>query len=56
MAGKAGRMVNMAQKLCTNVCRCKNDTCRNHSRNGGWAGVKDMGQGGEFNNDIFDTL
>jgi hypothetical protein len=33
--GKGGRRVNMVQKLCTNVCKCKNDTCWNHSKNGG---------------------
>jgi hypothetical protein len=25
--GKRDRRVNMVQKLCTHVCKCKNDTC-----------------------------
>jgi hypothetical protein len=27
VAEKGGRRVNMVQKLCTHVCKCKNDTC-----------------------------
>jgi hypothetical protein len=27
MAGKGGRRVNMMQKMCTHVGKCKNDTC-----------------------------
>jgi hypothetical protein len=27
VAGKGCRRVNMVQKLCTHVCKCKNDTC-----------------------------
>jgi hypothetical protein len=30
---KQNRIVNMVQKLCTHVCKCKNDTCLNCSRN-----------------------
>jgi hypothetical protein len=38
VAGKGSRRVNMVQKMCTHVCKCKNDTCRNYSRNGGKGG------------------
>jgi hypothetical protein len=27
MFGKGGRRVNMLQKICTHVSKCKNDTC-----------------------------
>jgi hypothetical protein len=27
VVGKGGRKVNMVQKMCTYVCKCKNDTC-----------------------------
>jgi hypothetical protein len=27
VAGKWGRRVNMMQKMCTHVCKCKNNTC-----------------------------
>jgi hypothetical protein len=26
-AGKGGKRVDMVQKMCTLVCKCKNDTC-----------------------------
>jgi hypothetical protein len=32
---KGRRMVNAVQKMCTHVCKCKNDTCLNYSRNQG---------------------
>jgi hypothetical protein len=43
----------VVQLMCTHVCKCKNDTCGNCSRNGG---VKESSGGGEFKCDIFDTL
>jgi hypothetical protein len=39
--GKGGRKVNMVQILCTHVCKWKNETCGNYSRNGG---EEDKGQ------------
>jgi hypothetical protein len=33
VAGKGGRRMNTVQKMCTHVCKCKNDNCRNYSRN-----------------------
>jgi hypothetical protein len=39
-----------------NVCKCKNDTCLNYSRNGDRGGIKENGGRGEFKYDIFDTL
>jgi hypothetical protein len=27
VGGKGSRRVNMVQKMCTHVCKCKNDTC-----------------------------
>jgi hypothetical protein len=33
--GKGCRRVNMVQILCTQVCKWKNETCGNYSRNGG---------------------
>jgi hypothetical protein len=45
----------MVQIMHTHVCKCKNDTHYNCSRNwGGW--MKDSSEGGEFKSDIFDTL
>jgi hypothetical protein len=42
------------KKRCTYVCKCRNKTCSNYSRN------QDEGKGewwrGEFKYDIFDTL
>jgi hypothetical protein len=32
MAEKCWRRVNMVQKVCTHVCKCKNGTNWNHSR------------------------
>jgi hypothetical protein len=32
--GERGRSVNMMQRVYTHVCKYKNDTCRNCSRNG----------------------
>jgi hypothetical protein len=32
---KRGRRVSIVQILCTHVSKCKSDTCRNYSRNGG---------------------
>jgi hypothetical protein len=32
--GKECRRVNMLQILCTHVCKRKNETCLNYSRNG----------------------
>jgi hypothetical protein len=29
--------------MCTHVCKCKNDTCRNYSRNGGEDKAKQSG-------------
>jgi hypothetical protein len=52
---KQNRIVNMVQKLCTHVCKCKNDTCLNCSRNGDGGGVKES-SGGEFKYDVFGTL
>jgi hypothetical protein len=43
----------MVQNLCTHVCKCKNDTCWNHSRNGEKEGIK---ENSEFNYDVFDIL
>jgi hypothetical protein len=37
--------------LCAHVCKWKNETCGNYSRNGGrW--IKENDGGGEFNYDI----
>jgi hypothetical protein len=36
--GKGHGKVNIVQILCTHVCKWKNDTCRNYSRNGGRRG------------------
>jgi hypothetical protein len=32
--GKGGRRMNMVQKMCTHICKCKNGTCWNCSING----------------------
>jgi hypothetical protein len=42
----------MVQKMCTHVCKCKNDSCCNYSMDGRRV---DKG-GGELKCDIFDTL
>jgi hypothetical protein len=43
--------VNMVEILCTHVWKWKNDTCWDHSRNGGEEKIKNVGEG-EFNYDI----
>jgi hypothetical protein len=53
--GKGCRKESMVQILCTHVCRWKNETCQNYSRNGG-AEIKECDGGGEFKYDIFDIL
>jgi hypothetical protein len=55
VAGKGDRRVNTVQTLCTHVCKCKNDTCRNCSTNWGRV-IKQSGREDEFKYDIFDTL
>jgi hypothetical protein len=55
VAGKRGRRMNKMQKLCTHVCKCKNSTCWNYSRNGE-QGVNENNGWGEFKYDILDTL
>jgi hypothetical protein len=35
VAGRGGRRMNTVQIMYTHVCKCKNDTCQNCSRNGG---------------------
>jgi hypothetical protein len=35
VVGKRDRRMNMVQKMCTHVCKCKNNSCWNHSRNQG---------------------
>jgi hypothetical protein len=47
--------VNTVQEMCAHVCKCKNDTGGNDSSKWGW-GMKENGGGGEFMDDIFDTL
>jgi hypothetical protein len=42
----------MMQKLCTHICKCKND---NYPRNGA-RGDKESCGGSEFNYDMFNTL
>jgi hypothetical protein len=47
--------MNMVQIMYTHVCKCKNDTCWNCSRN--WeGGIKESSGGGELKYDIFDIL
>jgi hypothetical protein len=47
----------MVQILCTHVCKCKNETCLNCSRNGGRGDLGEWyGGGGEFKDEIFDVL
>jgi hypothetical protein len=55
--GGRERGVNMVQKVCTHVCKCKNDTCCNYSMHQ-WVGegMKGSSGGGEFKYDIVDTL
>jgi hypothetical protein len=38
VTGKGEKRVNTMQKIFTHVCKCKNDTCGNYSRNGGTEG------------------
>jgi hypothetical protein len=52
--GKWYAKVNIVQILCTHVCKWKNDTCLNYSRNGGE--IKENDGGDEFKYDIFDIL
>jgi hypothetical protein len=40
--GKRCRIVNMVQILCIHVCKWKNDTCGNYSRNRGKEGQRRM--------------
>jgi hypothetical protein len=47
--------VNIVQILCTYVCKWKNDTCWNYSRNEGGA-IKENDRWGRFKYDIFDIL
>jgi hypothetical protein len=42
---KGCRRVNIVQILCTHVCKWKNDTCGNYSRNGRRAGKRRMVEG-----------
>jgi hypothetical protein len=35
VAGKGGGRVNMVQKMYTHTCKCRDDTCLNHSKNQG---------------------
>jgi hypothetical protein len=46
-----GRRVNMVQRVYTHVCKYKNDTCQNCSRNGE-GGMKESSGGGKFMYDI----
>jgi hypothetical protein len=39
--GKGHRRVNMVKILCTHICKWKNDTCSNYSRNEGKRRVKE---------------
>jgi hypothetical protein len=52
---KGCRRVNMVQILYTHVCKWKNETCWNYSRNGG-GGIKENDGRGELSYDIFDIL
>jgi hypothetical protein len=53
--GKGCRRVTIVQTLCTHVCKWKNETCGNCSRNEG-GGIKENDRGGEFKYDIFDIF
>jgi hypothetical protein len=54
------RRMNMGQILCTHLCKCKNATCWNYSRNaagqGGGRRIKESMGGGDSKYDIFDTF
>jgi hypothetical protein len=52
--GKIGRKVKTCSKMCTHVCKCKNDTCWNYSRKGG--GDEGEGLKKYIMYDIFATL
>jgi hypothetical protein len=54
--GKGYRRVNMVPVICPHVCKWKDNTCRNYSRNVGRGEIKENDGGDEFKNDIFDTL
>jgi hypothetical protein len=56
VVGKRGRRVNMAQKMYTYVCKCKNGTRLKPFQEWGEEGIKERDRGGEFKYDIFDTL
>jgi hypothetical protein len=49
--GKGCTRVNIVETLCIHVCKWKNETCCNYSRNGG-RGTKENDGGSEFNYDI----
>jgi hypothetical protein len=53
---KGYRKLNILQMLCTHVCKWKNETCWNYSRNGGKEGIKENNGGDEFKYDIFGML
>jgi hypothetical protein len=53
VASKGGRRMNCSNTVHT--CICKNDTCRNCSRNGELA-VNDSSEEDEFKYDVFDIL
>jgi hypothetical protein len=48
---KGCRRVNVMEILCTHVCKWRNETCRNYSKNGGRV-IKENDGGGAFNYDI----
>jgi hypothetical protein len=53
----SGKGEHRAKKMCTHVCKCKNDMWWNYSRNGGMRGrIKESGGKGEFTYDVFDAL
>jgi hypothetical protein len=55
VVGKGGRKVNKVQVLCTHVCKCKNDTFRNYSKDG-VGEMRENSGGNEFKYYIFDTF
>jgi hypothetical protein len=52
--GERVRKVNMVQKMCTYVCKCKKNYLSKPFQE--WEGVKESNGGGELKYDIFDTL
>jgi hypothetical protein len=52
---KVDSRMKTVQIMCIHVCKCKNDTCLNCSRNRG-GGIQESYRGGKFKNDIFDAL